>query len=80
MSSEAAKMGIITLVREMPADLIAMSSLFSAIWPMVMTEPRSVASGRHSGRVVQLPQNMNSMMTLKLKPLPTSSSMYTQRN
>jgi hypothetical protein len=39
-----------------------------------------VERGRHRGRVVQLPQNINSNIIPKLRPFPTNSSIYTQRN
>ena len=72
---EAMMSGAIILVMEMPAAFAAMSSLFSAIWPIVIMAARSVASGRASGRIVQLPHSRNSPTTFMLSPLPTSSSM-----
>ena len=65
---------------EIPAALMARSSLFSPSVPSVIIDERSVARGRESGRSVALPQPRNSRMTLKLNPLPTSSSMYSHRN
>lgn len=72
--------GVSTLVNDMPADFMAISSLFSAICPTVITEARSVASGSESGSIVALPHPRNSSMILSPKPLPTSSSIYSHRN
>ena len=47
---------------------------------MTIMEDRRTASGIAMGRMVQAPHIMNSIMTPKLRPLPTSSSMYSQRN
>ncbi|CCZ43659.1 unknown [Bacteroides sp. CAG:545] len=71
--------GVRTLVNDMPADFMAISSLFSAICPTVITEARSVASGRESGSIVALPHPRNSSIILSPKPLPTSSSIYSHR-
>ena len=80
MIAEAMKSGDMILTSEMPALLTAMSSLFSLIWPMVHMDARRVASGMASGRMVHPPHIRNSRMTLKDRPLLTSSSMYTHRN
>ena len=45
-----------------------------------MMEASRVASGMESGRMVAEPHPRNSMITQKLRPLPTSSSMYSHRN
>ena len=60
---------------DMPADFIARSSLLSAKLPRVIIEASRVASGRESGRRVHAPHIINSIITLKPRPLPTSSSM-----
>ena len=59
---------------------MARSSLFSPNVPNVIIDDRRVASGRERGSRVALPHPRNSSMTLKLSPLPTSSSIYSQRN
>ena len=75
MTTLMAISGAITLWSEIPAALMARSSLFSPRVPIVIMDARSVASGSESGRSVALPQPRNSRITLKLNPLPTSSSM-----
>ena len=80
MMAEEMNSGDMMRTSDTPALLTAMSSLFSLIWPMVHIEARSVARGMARGRMVQPPHIRNSSMTLKDSPLPTSSSMYTQRN
>ena len=75
MTMEAMNRGVITLSTDTPAALRAMSSLFSPMLPTVIIAASRVASGRDIGRTVQLPQKRNSPTTLKLSPLPTSSSM-----
>ena len=75
MTEAQAMRGVRILVREIPADFIAMSSLFSASWPTVITEASNVASGSESGSMVALPQPRNSSIILIPRPLPTSSSM-----
>ena len=72
--------GTRTLWSEMPAALIASSSLFSPSVPRVIIDESRVARGSDNGSRVALPQPKNSRITLKLNPLPTSSSMYSQRN
>ena len=67
--------GAITLAVETPADLMAMSSLFSAIAPIVIIEESTVARGRERGSIVAAPQPRNSSIILSDRPLPTSSSM-----
>ena len=67
--------GVRTLTRDIPADFMAMSSLFSAIWPTVITDASRVAKGSDRGSMVALPQPRNSRMILNPRPLPTSSSM-----
>ena len=71
MKNEAMRIGSITLRTDTPAAFRAMSSLFSPIFPMVIIEASSVASGS----TVQLPQKRNSATMPRLRPLPTSSSM-----
>ena len=63
------------LCREIPAALMARSSLFSPSCPSVIMDARRVARGRESGSIVALPHARNSRITLMLNPLPTSSSM-----
>ena len=75
MKNEAMRIGSITLRTDTPAAFRAMSSLFSPIFPMVIIEASSVASGSASGSTVQLPQKRNSATMPRLRPLPTSSSM-----
>ena len=79
-SMQTVARGIMMRCNEMPAALIASSSLFSPSVPSVIMEASSVASGRESGSSVALPQPRNSRMTFMLRPLPTSSSMYSHRN
>ena len=75
MNTEAIITGSMILDTDTPAALRAISSLFSPMLPMVIIEERRVARGIASGKMVQLPQNRNSAMTLKPRPFPTSSSM-----
>ena len=75
ITAEAISTGVMILISDKPAAFIAISSLFSPICPMVIIAARRVARGRARGRTVQLPHQRNSAMTLKLSPLPTSSSM-----
>ena len=77
---EAAISGTITLANEMPADFIAISSLFSAIWPIVITEANRVARGSARGSIVAPPQPINSSITFSPSPFPTNSSIYTHKN
>ena len=73
-------MGTSTRVSEMPDALMAVSSKCSPMSPRVIMELRRVASGMASGSTWQLPHMRNSRITLNSRPLPTSSSMYSQRN
>ena len=75
MRAASTMSGAIRRPSEMPAALMAMSSLFSPIWPMTIMELSSTASGRAVGRMVKAPHIMNSRMTPRPRPLPTSSSM-----
>lgn len=68
------------LGREIPAAFMARSSLFSPNPPIVIIEEKSVARGNTSGISVAAPQPRNSAITEKLKPLPTSSSIYSHKN
>ena len=80
MTADAHISGINTLLSDIPAAFIASSSLFSPNVPNVIIEASSVASGSDSGIRVMLPQPRNSRMTFMLRPLPTSSSIYSHRN
>ena len=80
MTIQAEQSGTSTLCREMPAAFIASSSLFSPSVPRVIMDASSVARGNERGRRVAAPHPRNSSMTLKLKPLPTSSSIYSHKN
>ena len=75
MKNDTTVRGTITRTSDTPLALIAMSSLFSVIWPSVIIEASRVARGRASGSMVQVPHIRNSRMTAMPKPLPTSSSM-----
>ena len=74
MTADAYTNGTSTLRKDIPAALIASSSLFSPSVPRVIMDASRVASGSESGIRVTLPQPRNSNTTLKLNPLPTSSS------
>ena len=80
IARQAIARGTIILCREMPAALIARSSLFSPSCPSVIIAESNVARGRERGSIVIQPHPKNSMMILKLRPLPTNSSIYSQRN
>ena len=80
MTADAHISGINTLLSDIPAAFIASSSLFSPNVPNVIIEASSVASGSDNGIRVMLPQPRNSSMTFMLRPLPTSSSIYSHRN
>ena len=80
ISADTMISGASTRLSDMPAAFMARSSLFSPKVPSVMTDDSRVARGSDSGIRVALPQPRNSSMTLKLSPLPTSSSMYSHRN
>ena len=75
MSSEVTISGTMRRPREMPDALMAISSLFSPSCPITITQDISTASGMAVGRMVQAPHIMNSTITQKPRPLPTSSSM-----
>ena len=80
ITAQATARGAMSRPNEMPAALIAISSPFSASWPMIMVEASRVASGRASGRArLHTPQNRNSRMVRMPRPFPTSSSMYSHR-
>ncbi len=78
--THTAPSGTRTLWSDMPAALMARSSLFSPSVPSVIIDASRVARGSERGSNVALPQPRNSSITLKLSPLPTSSSMYSHRN
>ena len=59
---------------------MASNSLFSPSVPNVIIEARRVAKGRERGSSVTAPHPKNSSITLKLRPLPTSSSIYSHKN
>ena len=80
IATEATISGAITRASDMPELLMAISSLLSPIIPITIIADRSVASGRARGRMVHPPSSMNSSTTPRPRPLPTSSSIYTQRN
>ena len=75
ISTATTLIGASTLPRDMPAALMASSSLFSARLPRVIIEASSTARGRAVGMMVQQPQPRNSRMTPSPRPFPTSSSM-----
>ena len=80
MSMATTVMGASTLVREMPLAFMAVSSKCSPMSPRVIMELRRVASGMARGRVWNPPHMRNSSITLRSRPLPTSSSIYSHRN
>ena len=73
-------MGIITLRKEMPPALMAMSSYFSPKLPIVMMEAKRTAMGNAIGTNVAEAYKSSWAMTLNSNPLPTKSSIYFQTN
>ncbi|KAF5028134.1 hypothetical protein DSECCO2_662250 [anaerobic digester metagenome] len=72
--SETTTSGVRILLSEIPAAFIASSSLFSPKLPIVIIEANRVARGSASGIRVAAPHPINSRITAKLSPFPTSSS------
>ena len=64
----------------MPAALIAISSKLSPKFPNVMMEEKSKANGKAVVIVLTETNPINSKMVKISKPLPTKSSMYSQKN
>lgn len=63
-----------------PEDFSAVNSLFSAKFPMVMIEDKSIASGNAKGIKLAETKNKSSRITVILIPLPIKSSIYFQKN
>ena len=63
-----------------PAALMATSSKLSPKFPKVMMEEKSKAKGRAVVKVLTETSPTNCKMVNKSNPLPTKSSMYSQKN
>ena len=72
--------GAIIRKSDMPDDLNASSSRFSARLPNVIKEASRTESGKASGTSVAVVYKRNSAITLNSSPFPISSSIYFQRN
>ena len=72
--------GLNACINDMPAALIAVSSLLSPRLPNAMSDDSSMASGRACGTSMRLMYQKNCANTSIDRPLPISSSMYFQRN
>lgn len=79
ISRETAIRGVSTRTSEIPAAFIASNSLFSPKPPIVIIEASRVARGRARGIKVAAPHPINSRITPKLNPFPTSSSIYSHK-
>jgi hypothetical protein len=80
MVAEITITGAIILTRDMPEDLNASSSRFSARFPKVIRLARSTARGRAMGTRLALVYSRNSEITFISRPFPIRSSIYFQRN
>lgn len=80
MKSVTPTRGRINRSREMPEDLIATSSKLSPRFPKVINEERSTARGSASGINTALWYQMNRRMVNASSPLPTKSSIQSQKN
>ena len=65
---------------DMPADLMAVSSLLSPRFPKVMRLLRRMANGKACGTSIRAMYHRNWAMTSKDSPLPISTLIYLQRN
>ena len=66
--------------KEMPADLIATSSKLSPSRPNVINDESKIASGNANGTSAALWYQINFKIMLVLRPLPTKSSIQSQKN
>ena len=64
----------------MPADLMATNSKLSPRFPKVMMDENNNANGNAVVKVVAETNPISSKMVNKSNPLPTRSSMYSQKN
>src|SRR6056297_2869348 len=72
--------GNINLCKDIPADLIAVSSKFSPKFPKVMMDESKTARGRAIGTSRADAYTINSKITVHSNPFPARSSMYFHRN
>ena len=66
--------------RDIPDDLIATSSKASPILPKVMIEASRIPRGRARGTIVELMKKSSFRIVHTPKPLPSNSSIYSQKN
>ena len=67
-------------ISEMPAALMAVSSLDSPRLPKVMSEESRMARGRACGTIICAMYQKNCAMTSRVRPLPMRVSMYFHTN
>ena len=72
--------GVIMRNSDIPADLMAISSLCSARLPNVIMELSKTANGKAIGTKLADAYDNNSSIIRISNPFPTKSSMYFQRN
>ena len=72
--------GLVKRSSPIPADLIATSSKVSPRFPKVIIDESNTASGRASGTRVALNKAISRTMSIPSIPLPTKSSIHSQKN
>ena len=72
--------GRMILYKESPEDFSAVNSLFSARFPKVIMEDKSIAKGRANGIKLAETYRSNSKIIETSNPFPMRSSMYFQKN
>ena len=72
--------GLIILIRDIPDDFSAVSSLNSPMFPKVMSAASRIASGSAVGTKERVNCMRSSAIILKFSPLPARSSTYIHRN
>ena len=72
--------GLKILYNDKPDDFNAVNSLFSAKFPIVMMEDKSIARGKAKGIKLAETKNRSSKITPTPIPFPIKSSMYFQKN
>jgi hypothetical protein len=77
---DTTKRGRINLNKGIPADLIATNSNVSPRLPKVMIDESNIANGKAKGTAVADTYIISLSMVNVSKPLPTKSSIYSQKN